>query len=237
MHYSDKNLAAIEKASKGENLLLVTETAKREAYKNEISLKIKQGISEFEQVARFESANYNPSVQILKDAEQRIKEAKERGYEVDFLAFKDGIKRIFEAVEGKFLGSRALLVYLNDSEFDLKKYKNMLEENLPQLAQKYANKLLKKSRRKAKNLRGTIKTKSNEMGKLERDLLCVAELKNYGIDEDVRISQIRNIAYERGVEFLVYEARKLAHVNKEKCERIFKRAKENAQILGREVPE
>ena len=57
-----------------------------------------------------------------------------------------------------------------------------LQVNLPQLAQQYANSVLKKSRRVAKNLRRTCKTEADLVGKLERSLSRVDELQPFGVD-------------------------------------------------------
>lgn len=216
--------------------LVITENTWKAAYKKEISSRIKQAIGDIDYASKHSvySGYYKNTMLYLKDAEQRIKEAQKRGYETNFSEFEEGMKKILDGTKKNFEGSKALLPFVESSEFDLKKYKTELQNRLPELGRQYANKKLKEARRAAKYLKRSFKTRKDYFGRLENNLEILEGLKEYGItDDDIR--QIKESAYKNGVEFLLDIAKGSAILNRKKSEKVLNRAIKNAERLGRDV--
>lgn len=250
MHYGEMTPEAIEQSALSgvltvfeledmtseKPLLKITESSWKAAYKKEISSRIKQAIGCIDYASKHSiySGYYKNTMLYFKDAEQRIKEAQKRGFEINISEFEEGIKKALDGTKKSFDGSNALISFMESSEFDLKKYKTELQNRLPELGRQYANKKLKESRRAAKYLKRSFKTRKDYFGRLEGNLEILEGLKDYGIT-DGDISQIKDAAYKNGVERLLNIAKIYATQYRKKSEKALNRAAGNAERLGRDV--
>lgn len=251
MHYGEMTSEALEHAALSGRLtvfelediilnehpsLKITDSTWKAAYKKEISSRIDQAVGCIDYASKHSVylGYYKNTILYLKDAEQRIREAQKRGYEVNLAEFEEGIRKVLEGTKNDFEGSRALLSFFENSEFDTKEQKTELENRLPELGRKYIGILLKDSRRLAKHLRRSFKTRKGYFYGLENNLEILKDLRDYGVKDEF-INEIRNKAYKNGVEFLLKIAKEEAGSNRKKSERALNIAISNAERLDRDI--
>lgn len=218
-----------------ENPSLVTDTTREAAYKKEISLRIGQAIGGFQYGVKLRKGSYEDSIHALQDAEKRITEANAKQYQIDYSILETTIQKIIQIVSQNFTGSIALLSYLENSSIDVSEYKQEIKQNLPSNQKQYVNEELCLARRTAKNLRRTYKNDTDIIGGLEQSL---KELYKFSSDVDIstEINEIKNIAYRRGVEFIVTKAQEYLSTKPKKVKQLLEKAAKNAKILEKYSP-
>ncbi len=212
-----------------ENPSLVTEDARRFAYEADIPLRLKQASS---------SGHIKGNIESLKEAEQRFFEAEKLGYKTDFSSFKKTIDELMKGYVKCFERAKLFCSYLEESNFDFSEYIGELKAKLPELAKETANHVLKKTKAAAKRLRKNCREIDKDLVKnVQRSLEYLDELRDFGVDEHSKVNEIREIAYKRGVEFVIEKAISYAHTDQKRSRRLLDRAEINANILGRDISE
>ena len=146
-------------------------------------------------------------------------------------AFEEGIRQIMETTESSFQGRRSLVSYLEDSSFNWQEQLTSAQETLQDLTQKYSRDTLRRARRTAKSLKKASKNGSTYIKRILKDFERLEELKGIGTDETQKIQEIKDIAYQRGVEFLREKAREFEHSDTGKYKKLLDTAEKNEKLL------
>ncbi|MCK4730569.1 MAG: hypothetical protein KAT28_04570 [Candidatus Aenigmarchaeota archaeon] len=90
-----------------------------------------------------------------------------------------------------------------------------IKEQLPELAQKHAEYLIREARKNAKRFK---RTRKHPVYRNLRFLENLEDLRDYGINPDDEINEILYIAYKKGVKYFIEEANKFAEDDSRKSE-------------------
>ena len=209
----------------------VTADIEKKAYENEVKIRLMQGVRGFETAIKTGSSSYRSSIECLQLAEKAIIGAKEKGFGDHYQLLNKGIKEVDIYSKKSFEGTKALLKYLNRSEFN-ESLKQYVETRLHKNAQDYSRQILKKANVHAKRIKRNIKSNMAFSEWIRSDLKKARQLSEYGINNNDRIEQIRNKAYENGVVFIREFSKKCSSKKASRLEEI---ATRNERILKSEI--
>lgn len=218
---------------------IITDEIIKKCYINEIFGYIDNALGDFRYIAKnnISSKGYCwDSARYLEDVEQKIKEARDIGFYINFSSFERAIDEMCSLADESLYESIVLLDYMKGSDFDFGDLVGAVEETISPLAKEYASNKLHHARRIARRMKGSWKDRSYMAENVNHILDEITGLKKYDVFEDERIKDIRRIAYERGVEFMLEESAKISDLLPVKAEKMLRIAEINAEVLGFDVP-